>query len=105
MPRAVAFYTRLLGLRLTDHRDPASSSYIWVSFGSEDAPGSLNLSRVSEVGAPIHFGWQAEPALRDAYAAKLEAAGVAVRRTATSVYFLDPDGNELEITSWRWARG
>jgi hypothetical protein len=93
----------VLGLRLTDRRDPATSPSIGVSFGPDAAPGALNLSLTAAVAAPVPFAWRADPGLRDAYAARLQAAGVAVRRTAASISFPDPDGNELAITSWRWA--
>ncbi len=95
-----AFATSQLGLQQVDR---ASSCR---AFRMDDRRQRLIVDRET-AGAERYFGWEvADAAALDALAAKLEAAGTAVRRepaaladqrfVADLISFRDPDGNRLE---------
>ena len=103
LERAVAFYTDVLGLRSVDRRDAAAGTYHWVSVGQGQA---LNLSETGddETVRAGHAAFAAPASFVDEVAGRLHDAGVEVRDAGTSLYFTDPDGNELEVTCWREER-
>ncbi|SIQ68622.1 hypothetical protein SAMN05421858_0080 [Haladaptatus litoreus] len=102
--RAVSFYQDVLGLRSVDRRDPGTDDYHWLNLGQGQG---LNLAQVDEVSndtSPRHIAFNASEEFCEEVAERLEEREIAVRKTETSVYFSDPDGNELEVTCWREKR-
>lgn len=109
LPRAVAFYREVLGMRPVDRRDPASASYFWLNFGSgqtlnltlapERTPKALGLE--TDLYTLAHLAFTAPEAFLGALQGRLEAEGVPCHRSSTGVYFSDPGGNVLEVTCWR----
>ena len=107
-PRNVAFYAGTLGLRLvkkTVNFDQPGAYHLY--FGDETgAPGSI-LTWFEFAGAApgragagmihtLQLGVGAADAL-DFWQARLQAAGVAVRREQGNLRFADPDGLALEL--------
>lgn len=95
------FATRQMGLQLVDDAESA------LTFRMDDRRQRLVVDRALAEGE-VCFGWEvADAAALDAIAARLEAAGVAVRResaaladqrfVAALIAFRDPAGNRLEV--------
>jgi extradiol dioxygenase family protein len=95
-----SFATSTIGMQSVDH---ASSMR---AFRMDDRKQRLFVDRAIEPGAQV-FGWEvASAAALDTLAARLEAAGVAVKRepaaladqrcVAALISFTDPAGNRLE---------
>src|SRR5262245_33348674 len=95
-----AFATSSIGMQAVDR---ASSMR---AFRMDDRKQRLFIDRTIEPGAQI-FGWEvANAATLDSLAARLEVAGVAVKRGSTAladqrcvaelISFADPAGNRLE---------
>ncbi|WP_148413815.1 VOC family protein [Haloferax sp. KTX1] len=102
LERAVSFYTETLGLPSVDERNPADGTYHWVRVGHA---ASLNLSEVGGDGVRAgHVAFAAPASFLETLRERLAGAGVEFRDAETSLYFADPDGNELEVTCWREAR-
>ncbi|WP_266074790.1 VOC family protein [Haladaptatus caseinilyticus] len=103
--RAVSFYRDVLGLRSVDRRDPDIDDYHWLNLGQGQG---LNLARVDEESrtdtSPRHIAFNAPEEYLGEVIDRLEKRNRDVRKTDTSIYFSDPDGNELEITCWREKR-
>lgn len=103
LDRAVSFYTDVLGLRSVDERNPSDANYHWVSVGQGQ---SINLAATSDGKSvrPGHVAFTAPESFLEGLTDRLEAEGAEVRDAETSLYFSDPDGNELEVTCWRESR-
>lgn len=109
LPRAVAFYEEVLGMRPVDRRDPASASFFWLNFGvgqtlnltlaPERTPKTLGLE--TDLYTSAHLAFAAPEAFLGALQGRLEAEGVPCHCSPTGVYFSDRDGNVLEVTCWR----
>jgi 2,3-dihydroxybiphenyl 1,2-dioxygenase len=95
------FATGQLGLQRVDGGGTSRA------FRMDDRRQRLMVNSGSDAPAQRYFGWEtADAAALDALAARLEAAGVAVRRepqaladrrlVAEAISFADPDGNRLE---------
>jgi catechol-2,3-dioxygenase len=105
MQRMKDFYTRVLGLHVTDEsRDSAlvflssrpdvEHHEVLLTSGREDSPGSRVLQQLS-----FHVGSLEE--IRQFYSA-FKKEGVPISSIVThgntvSIYFLDPEGNRLEV--------
>jgi catechol 2,3-dioxygenase-like lactoylglutathione lyase family enzyme len=105
LDRAVSFYRDVLGLRSVDRRDPETDDYHWLNL----APGQdLNLARTPEsawdTAGPGHVAFCVSESSLSTLTERLVDHGVDVRETETSLYFTDPDGNDLEVTCWREKR-
>jgi catechol 2,3-dioxygenase-like lactoylglutathione lyase family enzyme len=105
--RVAAFYRDLVGLReAARHHEPDGRlRSVWLDLGGP----VLMIERsgepqrpVSRVGAgPFLLAIGADPAGRDALERRLTAAGVPVEyRTEHTVYFRDPEGNRVAISSY-----
>ncbi|MFQ5880173.1 MAG: VOC family protein [Dehalococcoidia bacterium] len=106
LERAEKFYTQVLGLRVTGRLD---TRMVFLSAG--DKHHDLALYRVGprakdaeqrQVGL-LHFAWELESfdELKRAYTV-LKEKGVPIvgamdHGISKGVYFLDPDGNEIEV--------
>lgn len=108
--RSLAFYTDLLGLRpeRVDEFRAGEVTFPSVRISEGTLIDLMAASAVVGVRANLnHFCLVTEPTDLDALADGLEARGVTIttrpasrwgaRGQATSIYLLDPDGNEIEI--------
>ena len=100
LPRAEAFYRDVLGLEvgLRDARRP------WVFLRAGGQAGMLVLQEDRGEWPSQHFAFTVDADEIERAAAMLQARGVTVRgpvfhawMPATSVYFSDPDGHQLEL--------
>jgi catechol-2,3-dioxygenase len=109
LERSKKFYTEVLGFKILEE-DPAHGGTFLALEGQSHAIDlfqvkDADLARQQTPGARglghIAFRVESEDALKDAYDT-LRAQGVEITRTIDhvsqkSIYFLDPDGNTLEI--------
>jgi catechol 2,3-dioxygenase-like lactoylglutathione lyase family enzyme len=107
--RTIEFYQGLLEFPLTDlfqNRDYEGSTHFFFDIGNGNAlaffdfPG-LGLGEYAEVlGGHHHLAISMERSNWERIKAKLEAAGVPLHLEAdTSIYFLGPDGERIELIS------
>lgn len=100
LPRLEKFYVEVLGLR-PSHRDGDRSTWL-------DAGGTmLMLEQRSAAEPPPPAGshelvaFEIVPAEAAAYAARLHEAGASIEaRTAYTIYFRDPEGRRLGLSSY-----
>ncbi len=111
LSRSLEFYTGLLGLAISkrEHQKPGiehfidcGASLIGLIQAKPDSPD--HLFQNEGVGAN-HFSFRIPACDFEAWLEKLRAAGVEIlfskkRDKSWSIYFLDPDGNKLEMTAW-----
>ncbi len=107
--RTIAFYQGLLGFPLTElfeNRDYLGSTHFFFDIGNGNAlaffdfPG-LGLDEYAEVlGGHHHLAISVSRENWEMLKGKLEAAGVPLHVEAdTSIYFVGPDGERLELIS------
>ncbi|MBE3025863.1 fosfomycin resistance glutathione transferase [Janthinobacterium sp. GW458P] len=96
LARGIAFYRDLLGLRLHARWDGGaylSAGDLWLCL-------SLDAGAAISAGGYTHYALSISQQDFPALAARLRAAGVTEwqqnRSAGDSVYFLDPDGHQLE---------
>ncbi len=110
--QTIAFYTDVVGMTLNKvvpNRDEPSSTHIFLDMGGGnflaffDFPKKGPAKTVRGVGSMHHLALKGTPAQYANAVAKLKARGIEhdVHGDATkgSVYFRDPDGILLEITT------
>ncbi|MCC7705074.1 fosfomycin resistance glutathione transferase [Janthinobacterium sp. GW460P] len=97
LDRSVVFYRDLLGLRLHARWERGaylSAGDLWLCL-SLDAGAAISASGYT------HYAFSISQEDFPAFAARLRTAGVAEwqhnRSAGDSLYFLDPDGHQLEI--------
>lgn len=117
LQRGEEFYTAVLGLRLiTRHRDPDGKlRSVWLDLQGvvlmlERCEGSTGKEPAAEKKSggniPESRGWHllalSIPAgARDSWKEKLARQGIpVVRESACSIYFLDPEGNNLALSHY-----
>ena len=107
--RTIAFYQGLLGFPLTElfeNRDYVGSTHFFFDIGNGNAlaffdfPG-LALGEYAEVlGGHHHLAISVSRENWELLKGKLEAAGIPMHLEAdTSIYFMGPDGERLELIS------
>jgi glyoxylase I family protein len=109
MVRAVDFYCGLLGMRRVDSRDPSTTSYFWLNFGvgqnltlslsPDGTPKGLGL--IFDYPRTPHIAFVAPEDAISELKQRLQNHGVEVYGSGSEIYFIDPDGNGIEITCWR----
>jgi catechol 2,3-dioxygenase-like lactoylglutathione lyase family enzyme len=100
LARLERFYVGVLGLLPTRRQDDRS---VWL-----DAGGTILMLERAETGEPAtpagSYELVAFGLTRDEHASateRLAAAGVAVEaRTASTLYFRDPDGRRVGLSAW-----
>jgi catechol 2,3-dioxygenase-like lactoylglutathione lyase family enzyme len=106
--RTIRFYQDLLGFPLTDlfeNRDYSGSTHFFFDIGNGNALAffdfpSLDLGGYTEVlGGLHHLAISVLPERWAELRRRLDAAGVAVERIDSSLYFRDPDGARVELIS------
>ena len=109
---SVDFYTRVLKMRPVDSRDAEATFFYWLNFG---AGQTLNLCLNPDATPNAkgeHLDWDRTPHIAfvtsesfvETVESKLNESGTVYKRSGSSLYFTDPDGNFLELTFWREAR-
>lgn len=111
LDKSVEFYTKVLGLKITarEHNKPGIEYFL--DCGSsligliQAKPGGPEHLLQDEGLGGNHVSFRVETEAFDAVVQELEKNGVPIkfskkRERSWSVYFLDPDGNKLEITAW-----
>lgn len=100
LPRAERFYREVLGLEV-GLRDDARR---WLFLRAGGAAGMVVLQETPAPFPSMHFAFTVDAAAIHEAAARLADHGVAVDgphhhawMPATSVYFADPDGHQLEL--------
>ncbi len=103
LARLEAFYTGPLGLAVL-RRDPARGS-VWL-----DAGGAIvMLERAAAPEPGILAGSKELVAFavddKDAWRARLEGAAITLEdETAYTLYFRDPDGRRIAVSTWKEGR-
>ena len=109
--RSLDFYTKVLGLRITDreHSKPGieyfldcGTSLVGLIQGKPEE--GEHFMKDGGIGGN-HLSFRAHTKDFDAIVEELKRKNVTItfskkREKSWSVYFLDPDGNKLEITAW-----
>lgn len=97
LDRSVVFYRDTLGLRLHARWERGaylSAGDLWLCL-------SLDAGAAISTGGYTHYAFSISQEDFPAFAARLRTAGVAEwqrnRSAGDSLYFLDPDGHQLEI--------
>jgi catechol 2,3-dioxygenase-like lactoylglutathione lyase family enzyme len=109
--QAVEFYTGVLGLKLTrrEYQKPGIEYFLdcgtsLIGLIQGDPAQGVHPLAGDGVGGN-HIGFRVHSRDFDAAVETLKARNVTItfmkkREKSWSVYFCDPDGNKLEITSW-----
>ena len=103
--RALRFWRDLVGLEVLPERPDLGYPGAWLDLGGGQQLHLLEVPNPDPVtGRPAHVGRDRHLALAvedlDAWAARLEAAGVAFTRSRSgrrALFCRDPDGNGLEL--------
>ncbi len=108
---SLKFYTEVLGLKISDreHQKPGVEYFLdcgtsLVGLIQGDNAGDHHMLQDSGLGGN-HFSFRVPTKDFDRVAEEIKAKGVTItyqkkRDRSWSLYFLDPDGNKLEITAW-----
>ena len=111
LEKSKVFYTDVLGLRVSPREYQKPGVEYFLDCGSSligliqgDRKGNAHKLEDGGLGGN-HVSFRVDTAAFDRAVEALKAAGVTVtfikkREKSWSCYFLDPDGNKLEITAW-----
>ena len=111
LERSLKFYTEVLGLKITarEHQKPGVEYFLdcgtsLVGLIQGDPKGDNHVLQDEGIGGN-HFSFRARTSDFDGIVEEVKARGITItylkkREKSWSLYFLDPDGNKLEITSW-----
>jgi catechol 2,3-dioxygenase-like lactoylglutathione lyase family enzyme len=111
LERSLKFYTEVLGLKITDreHQKPGVEYFLdcgpsLVGLMQGDKDGDKHPLQDGGLGGN-HFSFRVHTKDFDRIVEEVRARGVTVtffkkRERSWSLYFLDPDGNKLEMTAW-----
>ena len=108
---SLKFYTDVLGLKISEreHQKPGIEYFLdcgesLIGLLQGDPNGEKHMLQDSGLGGN-HVSFRVPTRDFDAVVGELKKRNVTItfekkRERSWSVYFLDPDGNKLEITSW-----
>lgn len=111
LERSLRFYTEVLGLKISEREYQKPGVEYFLDCGEsligliQGRPeGNKHLLEDAGIGGN-HVSFRVPTREFDAAVEELKRLGVTVtfqkkRERSWSVYFLDPDGNKLEITAW-----
>ena len=108
---ALKFYTEVLGLKITEREYSKPGIEYFLDCGTSligliqgDPAGDRHLLQDGGLGGN-HVSFRVDTGDFDRIVEEIKALGITVtymkkREKSWSLYFLDPDGNKLEITAW-----
>lgn len=108
---ALKFYTEVLGLKITEREYSKPGIEYFLDCGTAligliqgEPKGEKHLFADGGVGAN-HVSFRVPTAEFDRVVEEVKSRGLTItfikkREKSWSLYFLDPDGNKLEITAW-----
>lgn len=108
---SLKFYTEVLGLKITDreYQKPGIEHFLdcgtaLIGLIQGDPGGEKHFLQDAGVGGN-HVSFRVPAKDFDAAVEELKKKNITItfekkRERSWSVYFLDPDGNKLELTSW-----
>jgi len=111
LDRSLKFYTEVLGLKISDreHQKPGTEYFLdcgtsLVGLIQGDKAGDPHVLQDGGLGGN-HFSFRVPTGDFDRFAEEIKKRGITItyqkkRERSWSLYFLDPDGNKLEITAW-----
>ena len=111
LDQSVKFYTEVLGLKITEREYSKPGIEYFLDCGTSligliqgDPSGEKHLLQDAGLGGN-HFSFRVKTQDFDKVVEEIKARGITVtffkkREKSWSLYFLDPDGNKLEITAW-----
>ena len=111
LERSLKFYTEVLGLRISPRESQKPGTEYFLDCGSSligliqgEKDGQKHMLQDGGLGGN-HVSFRVSTKAFDRYVDELKTLGVTItyqkkREKSWSLYFLDPDGNKLEITSW-----
>ena len=111
LEKSLKFYTEVLGLKITEreHQKPGTEYFLdcgpsLVGLIQGDKDGQKHLLQDAGLGGN-HFSFRVRTQDFDRIVEEVKARGIPVtffkkREKSWSLYFLDPDGNKLEMTAW-----
>ena len=111
LEKSLEFYTQILGLKITEREYSKPGVEYFLDCGDAllgliqgDANGEKHLLQDSGIGGN-HVSFRVYTKDFDACVEDLKKNNITItftkkREKSWSCYFLDPDGNKLEITAW-----
>ena len=111
LARSLKFYTDVLGLKISEREYQKPGVEHFLDCGTSllgliqgEKAGAKHLLEDSGLGGN-HISFRVHSKGFDRYAEELKTRGVPItfekkREKSWSLYFLDPDGNKLELTAW-----
>ncbi len=110
LKRSLEFYTKVLGLKVTEREYSKPGTEYFLDCGGslvgliQGKEEEKHLLQDGGVGGN-HFAFRVSTKDFDQVVEELKTQKVPItfskkREKSWSVYFLDPDGNKLEITAW-----
>ena len=109
--RSLEFYTKVLGLKISEreYQKPGVEHFLdcgtsLVGLIQGDKTGNQHYLQDGGLGGN-HFSFRVPTGEFDRIAEELKSQKITItylkkREKSWSIYFLDPDGNKLELTSW-----
>lgn len=109
--KSLEFYTKVLGLKITqrEYQKPGAEYFLdcgpsLVGLIQGDRAGEKHLLQDGGLGGN-HFSFRVHTKDFDRIVEEVKARGIPItffkkRDRSWSLYFLDPDGNKLELTAW-----
>ena len=111
LEKSLQFYTEVIGLKISprEHQKPGAEYFLdcgssLVGLIQGNPGGDVHTLQDEGIGGN-HFSFRVPTNDFDAIVEVLKNRGVTItyhkkRERSWSLYFLDPDGNKLEITAW-----
>ena len=111
LERSLKFYTEVLGLKISEREYQKPGVEYFLDCGTSlvgliqgDPKGDSHVLQDGGLGGN-HFSFRVLTADFDRFAEEIKTLGITItylkkREKSWSLYFLDPDGNKLEITAW-----
>ena len=111
LERSLKFYTEVLGLKISPRENQKPGSEYFLNCGTSligliqgEKDGQRHLLQDGGLGGN-HVSFRIPTKDFDRYHEEIKSRGITItfvkkREKSWSLYFLDPDGNKLELTSW-----
>jgi catechol 2,3-dioxygenase-like lactoylglutathione lyase family enzyme len=111
LAKSLEFYTKVLGMKITERENQKPGVEHFLDCGESlvgliqgDPAGDHHFLQDGGLGGN-HFSFRVRTKDFDRIVDEVKRRGITVtffkkRERSWSLYFLDPDGNKLEITAW-----